>query len=213
MPSKKYVQPYLNKFIMDKNDTVIYQDFLNKLNRSTEGTIEALKASNTQTDNNVYYVFSNTLNEINLIIGNYDIDVALRGDITNIDEINRLKGIIRNVSQGVINNYEEAFNELTTYITSLQNLENLNLDKKKSTYNQLSLIYTAAFKDIPFYKANTFSTITTRDKLEDANKIINRTIEKIFTINNEKNFIIENAINSNNEITFLSTEIIALLFK
>lgn len=207
MPSKKYVQPYKNQFIMDKNDTIIYQDFLNKLNRSTEGTIEALKSSNTQTDNNVYYIFSNTLNEINLIIGNYDIDVALRGDITKIDDKNRLKGIIKNRTEEIINEYNATFTELAKYNIDLRDLEEENLDKKKIAYNHLRKNYANAFSDKQFYNPNTFSTITARDNLDSTDAIINKTIENINNIDNDKNLIIESAINRNNDIRNINYQI------
>lgn len=204
MTSKKYVQPYKNNFIMDKNDTVIYQDFLNKLNRSTEGTIEALKASNTETDNNVYYVFSNTLNEINLIISNYDIDYALRGDITKIDEINRLREEMQNIIQTNRAGLNEQLMRIPLFIESFDSIKNLRwgggLDDE---YKHLIDLFKSEMMNL--YRPDLFPQINI--KTHNKPEVIESVKQNLLNIVNNRDEIIDNINNSNPELIDIKSAI------
>lgn len=204
MPSKKYVQPYLNKFIMDKNDTVIYQDFLNKLNRSTEGTIEALKASNTQTDNNVYYVFSEKLNDINLIIGNYDIDVALRGDITKIDERNRLREQLKIITQANRAGLNEQLMRIPLFIESFDSIKYRRWgDGLNDEYIQIIDLFKNEMMNL--YRPELFPQINV--KTQNKPDVIENVKQNLQNIINNRDELIDNINNSNPEVIDIKSAI------
>lgn len=204
MHSKKYVQPYKNQFIMDKNDTIIYQDFLNKLNRSTEGTIEALKSSNTQTDNNVYYIFSNTLNEINLIIGNYDIDVALRGDITKIDEKNRLREELKNITQANRAGLNEQLMRIPLYIESFDSIKNMRWgDGLNEEYMRTIDLFKNEMMNL--YRPDLFPQINIKTQNKAA--IIESVKENLRNIINNRDEILDNINNLNPEVIDIKSNI------
>lgn len=210
---KKFVEPYLNKFIMDKNDTILYQDFLNKVNRTTDGTLENLKASNTQTDNNIYYIFSEKLDEINLIISNYSFDTALRGDITTVDERNRLREQSQNTVRAIIDRYNIIYDQISAFIPRLNELDSQLSTKEniKTEFEKLRTEYKDNFETHKYiYSSTTFplmpSTIKNinRDQMID---IVNRTILHINKIITDKDETMDRIINSSEDMKNIQREL------
>lgn len=200
---KKFVEPYLNKFIMDKNDTILYQDFLNKVNRTTDGTLENLKASNTQTDNNIYYIFSEKLDEINLIISNYSFDTALRGDITTVDERNRLREQIHNTVRAIINRYNIIYNEISNFIPRLTELTTSNMpnDNMITEFEKLRNEYKLKFENNKYiYLSTTFPFMSKNVTKAQIIDIVNKTILHINKIITDKDETMDKIINSNENI-------------